>query len=182
MEQFPHTCGMMQGDMQVALCEPLAQLKREHTPLRQQMNDFAALAGNIGYDPQFSDWSERLSALKAKVDAFIQVLDPHSEIEEEGLFPLMAKYIGREVGPIAVMEYEHEQAKKHLSTFVEMLEAESAPIPAERAREIAAHALQAHSILTDHFTKEEVVLFPMAERILSDADKAELKQQMKISN
>jgi len=182
MEQFPHMCGMMHGDMQTALCEPLAQLKREHTPLREQMNEFAAMAGNIGHDPQIADWSERLSALKAKVDAFIQVLDPHSEIEEEGLFPLMAKYIGREVGPIAVMEYEHEQAKKHLSVFVEMMEAASAPIPADRAREIAANALQAHSILTDHFMKEEAVLFPMAERILNDDDKAELKRQMKIPN
>lgn len=182
MNEFPHMCGMLSGDSPATLCEPLAQLKREHTPLREKMNQFAAEASNIGFDPQISDWSGRLSALKEKVDAFIQVLDPHSEIEEDNLFPMMAKYIGREVGPIAVMEYEHEQAKKLLSAFVELVASESAPIPAERAKELAAHAMQAHAILTDHFMKEEVVLFPMAERILSDDDKETLRQQMKTAN
>jgi hemerythrin-like domain-containing protein len=177
MHQFPHMCGGMMNPS-VSLCEPLAKLKREHTPLREKMNQFAADASNVGHDPQVADWAQKLSDLKTKVVAFIQELDPHSELEEGTLFPLMAKYIGRDVGPIAVMEYEHEQAKQYLKTFVELMESEPAPVCKERARELASYAIRAHSILTDHFMKEENVLFPMAETILNDDDKNELRRKV----
>jgi regulator of cell morphogenesis and NO signaling len=149
MSQVPHHCSMMSGShAQVTLCEPLARLKREHGPLREQMA------------------------------AFVRELDPHSEREEGALFPLMAKYIGRQVGPIAVMEYEHELAKNNLKTFGEAMEQVKEPVDAERAKKIASYALQAHAVLTDHFMKEENVLFPMAENMLSAEEKEELSRAL----
>jgi regulator of cell morphogenesis and NO signaling len=168
-----HSCGsaMMGGD-QVELCEPLAQLKREHGPLRDQMNEFARLAAAIGKDEGTADWSKPLEDLRVKVKEFVDRLDPHSELEEGVLFPLMAKYIGRETGPIAVMEYEHEQAKGNLKKFLELSSQENQPLSAEQASEIASYAAKAQEVLTDHFMKEENVLFPMAETMLSPEDKS----------
>ncbi|KIL41697.1 hemerythrin [Gordoniibacillus kamchatkensis] len=161
---------------QAALCEPLAGLKREHAPLREQMDAFAEEARRLGSDRDQADWSSQLAELMHKVEAFVRGLDPHSEREEGTLFPLMANYIGRQVGPIAVMEYEHDQAKQNLKTFMETTGRETGPVDAARAKEIAEYALKAHAILTDHFMKEENVLFPMAENMLSAEEKAQLSR------
>jgi iron-sulfur cluster repair protein YtfE (RIC family) len=175
MTQFPRHCGLTAGNQaQTNLCEPLARLKREHGVLRQQMDDYARDAAEIGTDREQADWSRELLALNEKVGAFVRELDPHSEREEKFLFPLMAKYIGREAGPIAVMEYEHEQAKMLLSRFMAEAERTDMPVGAARAKEIAANALRAHALLSEHFMKEENVLFPMAENMLSAEEKEEL--------
>jgi regulator of cell morphogenesis and NO signaling len=173
-----HCGGLMPGGMPqgggVQLCAPLAQLKREHGPLLEQMDAFGREAEQIGAAVDVSDWRQPLAALKAKVDVFVRELNPHSEREEGHLFPLMAKYIGRTTGPIAVMEYEHDMAKRKLKAFREEVERLAEAVDAGRAKEIASLALQAHAILTDHFMKEENVLFPMAENILNAEEKEQL--------
>lgn len=176
MDQGNHQCGasMFGGRGPEKLCEPLARLKFEHGPLREQMNAFVREAAAIGRDGAVADWSGPLAELKRKVDAFVGELDPHSEREEGVLFPMMAKYIGRETGPIAVMEYEHDLAKANLKKFREAVERLEGAVDAERAKEIASYAIQAHAVLTDHFMKEENVLFPMAENMLNAEEKAEL--------
>jgi hemerythrin-like domain-containing protein len=183
MNQGAHFCGsMMFGSAdRVTLCEPLAKLKREHGPLREQMDAIAREAAEIGTDQDKNDWRQQLAKLKKRTEHFIGELDPHSEREEETLFPLLAKYIGREVGPIAVMEYEHELAKHHLSTFMEAMDQEKGAVDATRAKEIASYLLQAHSVLTDHFMKEENVLFPMAENMLNAEEKEELDRAFGLS-
>ncbi len=168
-------CGSsMFGANPVALCAPLARLKEEHVPLRAQMDDYYAFAQTIGKDESVADYSDKLRELLTKVNEFVAELDPHSLREEDALFPMMAKYIGRETGPIAVMEYEHDQAKQQLKHFRETMETLGAPVGAEQAKTIAAYAINAYLILTEHFMKEENVLFPMAEQMLSEAEKEEL--------
>lgn len=176
MRELPHFCGGKMAGSQTDLCEPLAQLKREHEPLRERMNAFAREAEEIGASPEIRDWALPLTALDERVAAFVGELDPHSEREEGHLFPMMAKYIGREAGPIAVMEYEHEQAKQWLRSFREAVEQAGKTVTAERAKEIASYALRAQALLTDHFMKEENVLFPMAEKMLNEEEKAELSR------
>lgn len=173
MNPFTHSCAssMMDAD-KVELCEPLAQLKREHGPLRDQMNEFAGLALRIGKDDGISDWSKPLAELRIKVKEFVDRLEPHSEREEGVLFPLMARYIGRETGPIAVMEYEHDQAKGNLKKFLELSIPADGSVSSAQAAEIASCAIAAQEILTDHFMKEENILFPMAETLLSPEEKS----------
>ncbi|AMQ22548.1 hypothetical protein A0V43_06455 [Geobacillus sp. JS12] len=110
--------------------------------------------------------------------SFVAVLDPHSEREEGVLFPMMAKYIGRTTGPIAVMEYEHEQAKARLAMFLEKTAQLPENIDKGQALTLAGAVIEAHHILDEHFMKEENVLFPMAERLLSDGEKEELFARM----
>ncbi len=181
--QKPEHCGSMMaagmaGGAEAALCAPLAQLKQEHIPLYAQMNAFAQKAANIGQDAGVADWRPALTELHQEVAAFSEALETHSEREEAHLFTAMARYIGRDVGPIAVMEYEHEQARVHLSRFAAAVEAASGPFRAEEARDVAASAVQAQTILTDHFYKEENVLFPMAERMLSGQEKETLARAL----
>lgn len=169
-------CGMGNTN-NMQLSPALAQLKEEHLPLRAQMEEFYALASAIGQDEQTTNWAEALIALQQKAVAFVGKLDPHSLLEEDILFPMMAQFIGRETGPIAVMEYEHDQAKKNLKQFMEAMEQLPDEVNLDQAKAIAAYLMNAYVILTEHFMKEENVLFPMAEQMLSADQKDELLQK-----
>lgn len=163
----------------VELCPPLAQLKLEHQPLSAQMDEFSAAAALVGEDDQIQNWHEPMKHLRVQIKDFSERLHRHSEVEEGFLFPMMATYIGRDNGPIAVMEYEHDQAKEQLALFLaatDTLDELGAPLAAEAAMKIASHAIAARQILVSHFMKEETILFPMAEKLLSDAEKNQLAE------
>ena len=122
------------------------------------------------------DPEQTFAELKKEVVIFKAELDPHSEREESVLFPMLGEYIGTTTGPIAVMEYEHEQAKSFIKTFLEEVESES--VSPEKVKDLAGLVKNAHNILSEHFTKEENVLFMMAERMLSVEEKEELHRRI----
>ncbi|MEH7012973.1 hemerythrin domain-containing protein [Neobacillus niacini] len=155
------------GMSPVELSKGLNQLKSEHPPLLAQLEGLFTLTQRIEEDEIEKNFEELIS----KVNKFKEALDPHSEREEGVLFPMMGVYIGTTSGPIAVMEYEHDQAKAKIYEFLE--KADSTQIVEEK-KTSAELVKDAYYILTEHFAKEENVLFPMAERMLSDDEKEEL--------
>jgi regulator of cell morphogenesis and NO signaling len=159
------------GISPVELSKGLHQLKSEHPPLLAQLEELYNLTQKIEAD---SD-EENFVVLISKVIEFKAALDPHSEREEGVLFPMMGVYIGTTSGPIAVMEYEHDQAKAKIHEF--LVNANGCQADDEK-KNLAALIQSAYFILTEHFAKEENVLFPMAERMLSDDEKEELYQKI----
>lgn len=157
-------CPMGMNPAPEFLCTALARLKEEHGPLVEKMMELQKQSKQIAV-AQGLFKEELLQNLQKKAADFIAQLEPHSEKEESLLFPMLAKYIGRETGPIAVMEYEHEQAKSNLKRFRE----DGFPDDLNSAVEI----------LLQHFQKEEQVLFPMAQQMLTDGEKQELLDKMK---
>jgi regulator of cell morphogenesis and NO signaling len=74
------------------------------------------------------------------------------------------------------MEYEHDQAKSNIGSFLAKVESD---LDSNEEKKKAAELIQnAYFILTEHFSKEENVLFPMAERMLTDEEKEELFQKI----
>ncbi|WP_332696082.1 hemerythrin domain-containing protein [Halalkalibacter lacteus] len=182
MENQQLHCGMI-GNETSELCSPLKQLKSEHGPLRKQMEELYEYAGSIGIGKSrvTTEWKTQLLELREKVIQFTNHLEPHSEMEEGILFPLMANYIGRDIGPIAVMEYEHDQAKSNLNTFLDMTSTVKDNLTRLEAEKIAVFVSNAYLILSEHFMKEETVLFPLAEQTLSTEEKEELRERIEKS-
>jgi len=176
MEMCTNLFGKCASDIE--FCSPLRQLKEEHGPLREQMDAFREMAVAIGQEEGREDWSKALFELRDKVERFVKELDVHSRREEDVLFEMMAKHIGREVGPIAVMEYEHDTAKGLLKQFLQAARAVDGVIEREQAIRIADDAISAAAILSQHFLKEEQVLFPMAEQLLSTEEKRTLQEEI----
>ncbi|MDF0726284.1 hemerythrin domain-containing protein [Cytobacillus sp. S13-E01] len=168
---------MFQGDG-ISFCTPLNRLKEEHVTLNLQKKDLYTLSTTIEQAEAEVSWCDTIKELRGKVQAFIADLDPHSEREEGVLFPMMAKYIGKDAGPIAVMEYEHEQAKLNIALFLEKTVDVPSDLNKEDAKQYASYITNAYLILTDHFAKEENVLFPMAEKMLTDEEKDLLERKM----
>jgi DUF438 domain-containing protein len=96
----------------------------------------------------------------------------HSHKEEDHLFPLMeARGMPRHGGPLAVMLSEHEESATSLSEL-KLLAADYVAGRVEVLPALKATFAQYAQILKDHFWKENDILFPMAKRLLSDADAA----------
>ena len=94
----------------------------------------------------------------------------HHAKEEGALFPaLNRKGLPKEVGPVAVMLAEHEQGREAVAGMRAALAIGHAGLAA-----FVAHARAYVRLLRDHIAKENGVLFPMADGMLSSADQAEV--------
>lgn len=159
----------------VVLSAPLQQLKDEHVSLRKDMDFFYEITEDIEYGS-----GPAVVALFAKlyerISAFAEELKAHSKREEQGLFPMMVRRLGENDRTIEVMEQEHEKAEKHLQDFLTEADNKGTTIDETDAQWMTVYAVQAYATLTQHFAKEERVLFPLAENILSVDEKQELER------
>jgi regulator of cell morphogenesis and NO signaling len=94
----------------------------------------------------------------------------HFAIEEQALFPALARHLGRDQGPLAVMDAEHASFRELLSRLADAVRRD------DRAAQ-RTHALAVIDLLRAHIRKEDHVLFPMAARLLSDAEQAEVNER-----
>ncbi|WNF35806.1 hemerythrin domain-containing protein [Bacillaceae bacterium IKA-2] len=174
-------CSAAFGDPQnINYCAPLKQLINEHPSLLAKLAEFNEMVATFEVEDSTNDWNQAIDQLHEKVTLFISELEPHSNREEEVLFEMMVKYMGREGGPIAVMEYEHATAKLNLKEFIDkvaVIKAEQSSASKETALELFRHIKIVYLTLTEHFMKEESILFPMAEQMLSAEEKQELADQ-----
>lgn len=93
----------------------------------------------------------------------------HHGKEEQHFFPaLVARGLPREVGPLAVMLGEHVEGRALIARMVAAL----AKPGAEGEFAVAARAYA--GLLRDHIDKENGVLFPMGDGMLSDEQQVEL--------
>lgn len=104
----------------------------------------------------------------------------HHAKEEEKLFPaLEQRGLPRSGGPIGVMLAEHEQGRAHVRVM-----AEAAASYAEGDRSATAKLIQSGrgyvTLLRQHIGKEDGVLFPMADQMLSDTEQARLEEEFEV--
>jgi len=94
----------------------------------------------------------------------------HHAKEEQHLFPWMAaRGVPREGGPLEVMLHEHEQGRHHVGMMVRVLPGASRG-DTEALRVFGAHARSYARLLRQHIGREDGVLYPMAERVLTAED------------
>ena len=173
-------CGLFQENAQnVPLCEALGILKAEHIPLNQSKANLNSMALQYLEETMDGEYADALLALRKEVQLFFDRLKVHSEKEEGILFPMMHKYIGKDSGPLVVMEYEHDEAKRNIVSFLEGTDFIPETISVDKFQKLVSHVREAYEILTAHFMKEEMVLFPMAEQYLTLEEKEELLMKVK---
>ncbi|HVO26405.1 MAG TPA: hemerythrin domain-containing protein [Candidatus Margulisiibacteriota bacterium] len=94
----------------------------------------------------------------------------HFVIEEQALFPLLARYLGEDDGPLAVMNTEH-------AAFRELLAALTTAVRSGQSDAQRARAGELVQLLRAHIAKEDQVLFPMAARLLSEAEQGDVDRR-----
>ena len=114
---------------------------------------------------EFSDWQFYLDG----VDFIRQYADRfHHAKEEDVLFEaLVANGMPRQNSPVAAMLMEHDQGR----TYVRAMEpAALKALAGETGQErlIAENALAYAALLREHISKEDDILYPLAERVLPE--------------
>ena len=94
----------------------------------------------------------------------------HNLKEEQHLFPLAEQRgIPRHGGPLAVMLGEHDESRvvlPRLSALIHLYARGDHSVLGDLRGVFAAYS----SLLKDHFWKENDILYPMARRVMTDAD------------
>jgi regulator of cell morphogenesis and NO signaling len=167
--------GMIKIELNTVLSPPLQQLKNEHVLLRGDMNQFYEITEDMSFESGIIV-IQLFEQLYQQVAVFTENLKAHSKLEDEWLFPIMAGKLEKNDRTIEVMEFEHEKVEQHLLDFLTEAEQKGKNIDENDAQSLSVHAVQAYATLTQHFAKEEKVLFPLAERLLSNEEKKVLER------
>ncbi|MDF2937867.1 MAG: hemerythrin [Paenibacillaceae bacterium] len=152
------------------LGDGMDQLREEHELLKREMMELYGMAKVVGQDDDVLNWSVSLNYLRGKTIQFVEKMDAHSLWEDQVLFPMVRDYSGQELEHLNELEQEHKLAHGHIMSFLRMLESCSAPVNSGKAKEAAACLLEAYTVLSGHFHKEEENLFPLAEQMLTDLE------------
>ncbi|MCP8969183.1 hemerythrin domain-containing protein [Ectobacillus ponti] len=162
----------------LSFCPPLRRLQQEHEVLQQHLLSILQAGDHISLQVSYE---EDLLPLRRQVKAFSQALFAHFHREETLLYPLLAKQLQTKYGPIAVIEFEHEQIRFHLRTFLAHTEQMAGQLPRAEVKSLLYHLTEACDIMAGHFEKEESLLYPLAEKLLDTQDKHSLAKTMDVS-
>jgi hemerythrin-like domain-containing protein len=152
---------------------PTEDLTNEHNAIKVMLSIMNKIAENINTNKNLDirDIENIVDFLKTFADKC------HHGKEENALFPALIKAgIPKENGPIGVMLYEHTVGRgyiKEISTGAENYKKNH-----PKSDELIATSLTNYvNLLKNHIQKEENVLFPMANKVLSEQTQNEIFEQ-----
>ncbi|SRR5579885_3150470 len=129
------------------------------------------------YETVFTTESGHRTVAVRRLSEFIFGLRRHIRMEEELFFPILEEKAGipAGAGPTAVMRAEHRQIRQLLDAMEKDL---LGGFCATLIQAIENQPAQLSSLLRSHDMKEENVLYPLADRVLTEADRDALCLRM----
>ena len=113
----------------------------------------------------------QMEAARASCDAFHRGLCLHTAIEEQLLFPLFEARSGMVGGPTATLRQEHREIQAAVRSMCEALRHDDAARFREGLRLL-------EMVRPEHESKEEHVLYPTTDHMLSDRDCAAIAERL----
>ena len=151
--------------------KPMDELRMEHEAVRLTLRVLEKICRKLE-QPQATVDPAHVDQLLEFFGVFVDKC--HHGKEEELLFPaLEAIGVRRDGGPIGVMLMEHQQGRDFVRKMKEAFSEYKTGNPAAAAPFIRA-ARGYIPLLDQHILKENNVLFPLAEKQLSEAKQSEL--------
>ena len=151
--------------------QPIKDLKMEHDAVQMTLKILDKICQGIEKSGEIIDLQhlgELLEFFKVFVDKC------HHGKEEELLFPALENVgVSREGGPIGVLLHEHQQGREYVQNMNETL-SQYTKGNRKAVAEFVKTAKGYISLLNQHIDKENSVLFPLAEKHLSEQAQAKL--------
>jgi hemerythrin-like domain-containing protein len=149
----------------------IQELRMEHDAVKLTLKVLDKICQEIELSGKLSD-AQHVDHLLEFFTVFVDKC--HHGKEEELLFPALEQIgVGRDKGPIGVMLREHQLGREcvqKMKTAFSQFKTGVAPAAVDFNRSARDYI----SLLNQHIDKENDVLFPMAEKQLSEAKLAEL--------
>jgi hemerythrin-like domain-containing protein len=146
------------------------QLKDEHEGIKVILRIMEKIADDLknGKELNNDHYEKIIEFIKGFADKC------HHGKEEDILFPAMIRHgIPSEGGPIAVMLNEHQSGREHIRELSKAFAAFKAG-NRTAANEIIARSMDYVFLLLNHIHKENNILFMMADKVLNEAEQAEI--------
>ncbi len=146
----------------------------DHQRYLRRVSEFRQMVAEMTPLPRFGPAEVR------RVDDFAVFLRDevdglHGRKEEEGLFPVLARRLPSEEGPVGMLIEEHVGLRDHQRALDRWVEAVAAdPEARERFERLRQAEESIRSLLTDHIQKEDLMLFPSARDVLRPPDLEEI--------
>lgn len=157
----------------------LRVLENEHRYLTYLMDGWHTIVLAFERDIYTVDEGpEALQSLRKLIVDFIEPLKNHTEKEEEFLFPMLAKYVGGDQGPVSATEEEHEEIDSYIGHFLHHTLGDMGQLSMAEMKKIVNDAAEAYEVITVHFVKEESILFEMVNNILGIEEQDKLYEQL----
>jgi hemerythrin-like domain-containing protein len=148
--------------MSARVDNPILLLRREHAEALVMLDHLDAALHDLT--------APGASVVVEKAIAFLdEEVRAHNELEEEGLFPALERYLPRS-GPTAEMRSEHRAFWNLFSGF--KAAQRLSPGAARKQGLVVVHYLR------DHIERENQILLPMAQQLLSAEERAGVARKM----
>lgn len=148
-------------------------LEEEHHLIQQVVGAMAALADRLSEGGEAE--KEMLVSLAEFMRVFVEKC--HHEKEENHLFPLLASKGVPVTGcPLGILIHEHQSGRKLVAELAEAAEAYGKGDPEANGR-LRASLQGLVNLYPNHIWKENYLLFPMTNKILSDDEQRELLEK-----
>ncbi len=161
------------GEREANAMTVTAVLKEEHRLIERMLAVMEAAGRRLE-----SGEPVRAGLLREAVDFVRTFADKnHHGKEEDNLFPrLEERGVPKEGGPLGMMLHEHDLGRGFIRAIDGAIEAYESGDDA--AAQVIAENIRSYTqLLTEHVWKEENVLFPMADQVLSADDQRDLAER-----
>jgi len=150
--------------------DPLTALRDEHSSV---LSELYSIDRQLGWlESTGPEKSHRiLLRLLSYSERFASDLSLHFQREENALYPLLEKRMGDNPEPVTVMKQEHPRLMKCLDTFTSEVSRMIKEHDAVRTWNLSSTLQDLRSELSDHVSREERVLFWIAELRFSKSDR-----------
>jgi len=153
---------------------PISILMEEHKILLELLEKLGTIVNSVQQAEDVSYVGEDITPLKHIAEDFLDA-EKHYLREENVLFPLLEKHGIRE--PPAIMWMEHNQLrdkKKQLHNIIEKYNTLSFQ---DFKKQLSETAKSLNSILSSHIFKENNILFPTAQRVVTEQEWKDAKRE-----
>jgi hemerythrin-like domain-containing protein len=150
--------------------KPTDELMNEHRVIERMLAVVTVAANRIDKGDKVDQ-----ELFTGAADFFRNFADKcHHGKEEKILFAkMMERGVSGEVGPIAVMLREHEDGRAHVRRISEL---SAKKLDGKETQELVLQTRGYVELLGQHILKEDNVLYPMANQILTPEDQKELEK------
>lgn len=155
----------MKTDISQALVEEHRLILRMITLLEQN----AARTAAGGHD-NWQFYLDGVNFIRNYADRF------HHAKEEDVLFDALVKNgMPRDNSPVGAMLMEHEQGRAHVRAMEVAVREALEGLP-DREQVVVENALAYAELLREHISKEDSILYPLAERVIPEAMRGDIVQ------
>jgi len=155
---------------------PIQELSDEHVVIMDGL-EMVRAAMSVVEQTKRQTPARTWETLQQAVASLAREFDKHLLKEEEALFPAVEAHLGAEGGPTEVMRMEHEDLREGMWELRRLVGESEAP---EGVYEQLGETTEAlGNLLVEHTHTEHHIFFPMAEALLTDAERTEMAQKFR---